>query len=101
MGSEPSRQYTVYLVRCADDTLYTGYTTDIERRLRAHNEGKGAKYTKPRRPVELVYQESCDTLSAALKREYQIKQLSRSAKDALIRSHGFQPLNSSRDECAK
>lgn len=84
MESEHQQTYFVYLVRCADGTLYTGYTTDIARRLRAHNNGKGAKYTKTRRPVELVYSESHATLSDALKREYQIKRLRKSAKHALI-----------------
>lgn len=78
--------YYVYILRCADETLYTGYTTDIARRVRAHNDGKGAKYTKHRRPVTLLYQESQETLSAALKREYQIKQLTRNQKEALVRS---------------
>jgi putative endonuclease len=84
MVSEQTQNYYVYLVRCADGSLYTGYTTDIARRLRAHNDGKGAKYTKTRRPVELVYYETHLTLSDALKREYEIKRLRRSAKMALL-----------------
>lgn len=74
----------VYIVLCSDKTYYTGYTTDIERRLKVHNEGKGAKYTKARCPVQLVYQETYPTKSEAMKREYAIKQLTRSQKQALI-----------------
>ena len=75
----------VYLLRCSDGTLYTGCTTDLERRLHAHNFLKsGAKYTRARRPVELVYSEACSDMSAAKKREYEIKQLSREEKLRLI-----------------
>ncbi len=76
--------YYVYVVMCADDTLYTGLATDIERRIRVHNDGKGAKYTRSRLPVNLVYSERFDTKSEALKREYEIKKWSRTEKDALI-----------------
>jgi putative endonuclease len=74
----------VYLLRCADDTLYTGYTTDPERRAEEHDAGGGAKYTRGRTPVELVYVESFSEKSAAMSREYEIKQLSRAAKEQLI-----------------
>jgi len=74
----------VYILRCADDTLYTGYTTDPERRLREHNAGTGAKYTRGRTPVEIVYREAYDSRSAAMRREYEIKQLRRSEKVGLI-----------------
>jgi len=74
----------VYILRCADDTLYTGYTTDPERRLREHNAGTGAKYTRGRTPVEIVYREAYDSRSAAMRREYEIKQLRRSEKIDLI-----------------
>ena len=74
----------VYLLRCADDTLYTGYTTDPERRAEEHDAGEGAKYTRGRTPVELVYVESFSEKSAAMSREYEIKQLSRAAKEQLI-----------------
>lgn len=74
----------VYLVRCADDTLYCGITNDLERRLAAHNSGRGAKYTRPRRPVELVYQEPCPDRSAALRREAALKCLPRAQKLALL-----------------
>ena len=76
----------VYIVRCRDQTLYTGWTNHLEKRIEAHNAGKGAKYTKARRPVELVYFETFDNKSEALKREYQIKQLKRSEKEKLILS---------------
>ncbi|MCD6288072.1 MAG: GIY-YIG nuclease family protein [Candidatus Hydrogenedentes bacterium] len=72
--------YYVYMLRCADDTIYTGITTDLERRVRVHNDGKGAKYTRTRTPVELVYSEPFESKSEALKREWQIKKLSRSEK---------------------
>ena len=78
------RDHYVYILRCADDTLYTGYTTDPERRLREHNAGEGAKYTRGRTPAELVYLESYDTQSAAMSREYEIKQLPRSEKTRLV-----------------
>ena len=76
-----------YIVKCSDETLYTGWTNNLKKRLEAHNSGKGAKYTKNRRPVELVYFEEYDTKQEAIKREYAIKQLSRQKKLALIHSH--------------
>ena len=76
-----------YIVKCSDETLYTGWTNNLKQRLEAHNSGKGAKYTKNRRPVELVYFEEYDTKQEAMKREYAIKQLSRQKKLALIHSH--------------
>ena len=78
--------YYVYLLRCGDGTLYTGFTNDLARRLAAHNAGKGAKYTRGRRPVELVYWESFSNKSSALRREYAIKRLPRGHKLALIQS---------------
>jgi putative endonuclease len=74
----------VYVVECDDGTYYTGYTTDVERRVAEHNDGVGAKYTRGRRPVELVHVESFDTQSAAMQREYAIKQLGRSDKERLV-----------------
>ena len=74
----------LYILRCGDGTLYTGITTDVEKRLEAHRCGKGAKYTRGRLPLELVYRETCDSHSHALKRELEIKKLSRQAKEALI-----------------
>ena len=77
----------VYIVECRDASLYTGSTSDLDRRVREHNGAKtGAKYTKARRPVALRYSESLPTLSAALKREAEIKKLSRKEKRALIGS---------------
>lgn len=73
-----------YIVRCSDDTLYTGWTNHLEDRILAHNKGTGAKYTKSRRPVTLVYYETYDTKEEAMRREYQIKQLSRKEKLALF-----------------
>lgn len=70
----------VYILRCADDTLYTGWTTDLEKRIRAHNGKKGAKYTKSRTPVSLFYWEEFESKSDALKREAAIKKLPRSSK---------------------
>lgn len=83
MKENGKRNYT-YIVKCSDGTLYTGWTNNLEKRLHAHNEGKGAKYTKSRRPVTLVYQESFDTKEDAMRREYAIKQLPRKKKLKLI-----------------
>ncbi|MDE6907645.1 GIY-YIG nuclease family protein [Hominisplanchenecus murintestinalis] len=77
-----------YIVRCCDNTLYTGWTTDLDRRMEAHNSGKGAKYTRSRRPVELIYAERFDTKQEAMRREWEIKQLSREEK---LRLAGKQP----------
>lgn len=74
----------VYMLRCGDGTLYTGVTDDVERRLAAHRAGKGAKYTRGRGPLELVYQERVPDKSAALRREYQIKRLPKQEKEGLI-----------------
>ena len=75
----------IYIVKCADDSLYTGITTHVERRIQQHNQGTlGAKYTKTRRPVVEVYRESAKSRSEASQREYQIKQLSKTQKLALI-----------------
>ena len=74
----------LYMLRCGDGTLYTGITTDVERRLEAHRAGKGAKYTRGRGPLELVYSECCATHSDALKRELEIKALPRAEKEKLL-----------------
>ncbi|MFC6905469.1 GIY-YIG nuclease family protein [Halalkalicoccus tibetensis] len=74
----------VYLLECADGSLYTGYTTDVERRVAEHDAGEGAKYTRGRTPVSLVHTESFETRSAAMSREYAIKQLSRNEKESLV-----------------
>ncbi len=78
-----SKAYT-YIVECSDGTLYTGWTNDLEKRMAAHNQGKGAKYTKPRLPVVLKYYESFETKQEAMRREYAIKQLKREEKWKLI-----------------
>lgn len=78
--------YTVYILRCGDGTLYTGCTNDLARRLRAHSAGRGAKYTRSRLPVELVYTEPASDRSQALRREAAIKALDRAGKLALIRA---------------
>lgn len=75
----------VYIVRCHDDTLYTGWTNHLEKRIQTHNSGHGAKYTQSRRPVKLVYYECYASKSEAMKREYAIKQLSRKEKEILIK----------------
>ena len=79
-----ARSWHVYIVRCADDSLYTGCTNDLVRRVGAHNAGKGARYTRSRRPVQVVWSVRVKDKSAALSREAKIKQLSRSQKVALV-----------------
>ncbi len=80
------KQWFVYMVKCRDGTLYTGITDNLPKRMAAHNSGKGAKYTRGRAPVTLVYQESVQSHSQALRREYQLKRLSRAEKDSLCNS---------------
>ena len=75
---------TVYILRCADGSFYTGYAVDLEQRCAAHNAGRGARYTAGRRPVAVVYAERCDSVSEALKREHALKRLTRAQKEALI-----------------
>lgn len=77
-----------YIVRCKDDSLYCGWTNNLEKRIESHNAGTGAKYTKSRRPVELVYYETFDTKEEAMSREYAIKQLTRGEKMKLIEGNG-------------
>ncbi len=77
-------KYCVYIVLCQDGTYYTGYTNDLERRLKLHNSGKGAKYTRGRGPVRLVYKRGCNSLSKALKTEIEIKSLTREEKEKLV-----------------
>lgn len=79
-----SEHHAVYIVRCRDGSLYTGYAVDVEKRLATHNAGHGAKYTRARLPVVLEYTETFKTKSDALKREYAIKQLTRTKKEQLI-----------------
>lgn len=75
----------VYLLRCSDGSLYCGWTTDLDARVDAHNRGRGAKYTRSRRPVALVYAEECKDRHEAMSREWHIKRMSRAEKLALIR----------------
>jgi len=84
--SKSSDIWFVYMVRCSDGTLYTGITNDLEKRIRAHNSGKdGARYTRSRRPVKLVYSEEVESKSAASRLEYKIKKLPRLKKVQLVR----------------
>jgi putative endonuclease len=82
--SDGDADHYVYVLECVDGTLYTGYTTDVERRVAEHNAGDGATYTRGRTPVEVVHVEAFDTKSAAMSREYGIKQLSRAEKERLV-----------------
>lgn len=94
-------EWSVYMVRCSDESLYTGITKDVERRIEEHNGSNllGARYTRPRRPVKLVYREILSSRSEAAKREFEIKRLSREEKEALIlRSNQLAPeINRSQD----
>ena len=83
-------QWYLYILRCKDNTLYTGITTDVEKRLEAHRTGKGAKYTRGRSPLELVYREDCGDHSTALKREAEIKRLTRKEKELLVKKQETQ-----------
>lgn len=85
----------VYILRCSDDTLYTGWTVDIKNRLKVHNSGKGAKYTRGRLPVKLEYYEKYTTKKKATKREYEIKQFKKDKKEKLIK--GFKVKNQIRE----
>ena len=82
-------EWFVYILRCADDTLYTGITTDLVRRCKLHNAGTASRYTRSRLPVVLLYQESQPSRSLALKRELAIKALSRQQKELLVRNGGI------------
>ncbi len=81
----PIKRASVYILQCADKTFYIGTAKDVKARLAVHNAKKGAKYTRPRLPVRVVYQEGPMSLTKALRREYQLKQLTRAQKQALIR----------------
>ena len=85
-SDEPEREHStgwVYILQCADGTLYTGWTTDPARRLKEHNEGTGAKYTKSRRPVRMIYRRDCGSKADAMKEEWRIKHLTREQKLSL------------------
>ncbi len=85
MSESPGVGYYCYMVECADGTYYTGWTTDPERRVKEHNAGRGALYTKFRRPVELIYLEEVTDRSTAQRREHKIKKLTREKKVDLVR----------------
>jgi putative endonuclease len=87
----PQSTHFVYILKCKDDTLYTGYTNDIKRRVRTHTEGKGAKYTRGRGPFQLVYVEEWDDKIKAMRREVEIKKLTRAEKVAMIEKGGQKP----------
>lgn len=80
------KEWVLYMLRCRDGSLYTGITNNLEKRLEAHRSGKGAKYTRGRGPLELVYTEKCEDHSAALKREVEIKSLVKAEKENVISS---------------
>lgn len=80
------KSWKLYILRCGDGSLYTGITVDIQARLAQHRDGTGAKYTRGRGPLELIYVEDCEDHSVALKREHQIKALTRAEKLALVQS---------------
>ena len=82
--SEQARTAYVYIAECSDGSWYTGWTRDPERRIRAHNSGRGARYTRSRLPVKLIYTERCADKGAALRREYEIKQMTRKEKERLV-----------------
>lgn len=83
----PTKKAYAYLVRCRDNSLYAGWTTDLENRLRAHNDGSGAKYTRGRGPVTLAYHETFATKQAAQAREYALKRLTKQAKEELAAAY--------------
>lgn len=85
MAKSTAQTWFVYMLRCADGSLYTGITTDVQRRCTQHDAGTASRYTRSRRPTQLVFQEACESQSLALKREAAIKSLSRQAKELLIR----------------
>lgn len=76
-----------YIVECQDGSYYTGWTNNLEKRIQAHNDGKGAKYTKSKRPVRLVYYETFETKREAMQREYAIKQMTRLEKEQLVNAY--------------
>ena len=81
---KPGGKFFVYILKCRDNTFYTGYTPDLARRVKTHNESKGAKYTRSRLPVKLVWSKCCKSKSAAMSAEVKIKQLTRKEKDKLV-----------------
>lgn len=88
MTDQRPTDHFVYVLRCGDDTFYTGYTTDVERRVREHAAGEGARYTRGRTPLELVHVESFPSRSAAMSREYELKQRTRARKEDVVARGG-------------
>lgn len=84
--------WKLYILHCADGTLYTGITTDLDRRVQQHNNGTASRYTRARRPVAVVHHERCRNHSSALKKEYRIKSLSRMQKESYIKKKNRPPL---------
>ncbi|MBP3708496.1 MAG: GIY-YIG nuclease family protein [Clostridia bacterium] len=89
-----NKKHYAYMVRCADNTIYSGYAVNPYKRLEVHNSGKGAKYTRARLPVELIYYEEFENKSDALKREISLKKLTRSQKEELARNFNFTTMKS-------
>ena len=87
MKKQKEEKNFTYILKCSDGTFYTGWTNELKKRLKAHNEGKGAKYTKTRRPVALQYYEVFASREEAMRREYQIKRLPRKRKEELIENY--------------
>ncbi len=85
MKKSKTKKYFTYLARCKDKTIYTGYCADLKDREEKHNLGQGAKYTRHRRPIKIVYSEEFDSMSGAMKREAEIKKLTRQQKEKLIK----------------
>lgn len=88
---QPDQGWFLYILRCCNDTFYTGVTKDLERRVKMHNDGKASKYTRVRRPVQLIYYEDCSSHAQALVRECAVKALSRKEKEALVSSRQTLP----------
>lgn len=92
------QQWFLYILRCGDDTLYTGITTDIDRRFAMHTSSKGAKYTRGRGPLTIVYRECCGSHSDALRREYTVKALPRMEKEKMIQEYQSSLESNSKDK---
>ena len=85
-GQQPDQPWFLYILRCQNDTFYTGVTKDLERRLKMHNDGKASRYTRARRPVKMIYHENCASRARALVRECEVKALPRKKKEQLVLS---------------
>jgi len=96
LRSSLKKTWHLYILKCSDNTLYTGITNDLSRRLVRHNSGKASRYTRSRLPVSLVHQEQCQSRSSALKKEYRMKSLSRKEKEEYIKERKREPCCKSR-----